>query len=773
MRFALPLKFGVPLAVLTFGVISATVAFFHEQRSQVTSIETRNTSRARYMGTHVAGMAANFLENGSIVGVQREVSLAATAPDVDFVLILDSEDQVIASSRYHLIGVPLARTIASRNAALIRRARDTSGGLVELHDSGGTIAGVFPFPITTSAGELQSKGQGVVLLEFDLSFAKAVAHREDLRRLQLAGAVLLALCAAFMLYFRRAFSSRVNQLESTARKLASGDLAARSGLTGIDEVAGLGSAFDEMAAQLQRRDAQLLESEHRFRQMAENIGEIFWLYDFDLGRALYVNGAFEQIFGRPVSAVMESTKVWHDAIHPDDRERVLAEFRRERETGHELKYRIIHADGSVRWLRDRSFPISGPDGTVKRVAGIAADITTQRQAAEEKAAFERKLQETQRLESLGVLAGGIAHDFNNLLTGVLGNASLARMAMPPNADAQRYLTEIESVAVRAAELCKQMLAYSGKGRFEVQLLDLSALVQETAQLLNLSIAKNTVLRFNLSRQLPPIMADPTQLRQVVMNLVINASEALDGKSGTISLHTGAVRVDQDDLQTAAVADQIAVGDYVFLEVADNGCGMDAATLARIFEPFFTTKFTGRGLGLSAVLGIVRGHKGAMKAYSEPGKGTMFKLLFPVAEGHAQPIRSLEQESPSWRGSGAVLVVDDEETVRTVAARMLEVFGFTPVLATDGAEGVEKFEAARGEFAAVLMDLTMPHLDGEEAFRRLRQISPTVRVVLMSGFNEQEAINRFTGKGLAGFIQKPFKPEQLRAKLQQVIEGGTL
>ncbi len=315
-----------------------------------------------------------------------------------------------------------------------------------------------------------------------------------------------------------------------------------------------------------------------------------------------------------------------------------------------------------------------------------------------------------------------------------------------------------------------MLAYSGKGRFSVHLLDVSTIVQETTQLLSISIAKGAVLRFNLAKDLPPIKADPTQLRQVVMNLVINASEALGGKSGTISLNTGVVRVDKDYLNSAVLADQVAEGDYVFLEVADNGCGMSPEMKSHIFEPFFTTKFTGRGLGLSAVLGIVRGHKGAMKVYSEAGKGTMFKLLFPVADGRAQTIQQDTANAAKWKGSGTILIVDDEETVRTVCARMAESFGFKAILAVDGLQGVERYKAQRAEISAVLMDLTMPHMDGEETFRQLRALDPGVHVILMSGFNEQEAINRFTGKGLAGFLQKPFKPDQLRTKLQQLFSG---
>jgi signal transduction histidine kinase/CheY-like chemotaxis protein len=463
--------------------------------------------------------------------------------------------------------------------------------------------------------------------------------------------------------------------------------------------------------------------------------------------------------------------VWKDAIHPEDRDRVLAAFAKEKEGAREIEYRIQRPDGSVRWLRDSSFPIQGANGTVTGVAGVTEDITRHRADADEKAALENKLQETQRLESLGVLAGGIAHDFNNLLTAVLGNASLARMMLPPDNDAQKYLSEIEAVSLRAADLCRQMLAYSGKGRFDVQLIDLSTLVTETTQLLQLSISKTATLQFDLSSKLPAILADPTQLRQVVMNLVINASEAFDGKSGTISLRTGVIRVDSDYLKATVIANDLPEGEYIFLEVADNGQGMSAETQARIFDPFFTTKFTGRGLGLSAVLGIVRSHKGALKVYSEPGKGTMFRLIFPAVEGKARSLQREPQSLQEWRGSGTVLVVDDEETVRTICCRALESFGFKVIAAKDGQEAIAQFAKSSLEIVAVLMDLTMPNVDGEEAFRHLRLLKPDLRVLLMSGFNEAEAVSRFIGKGLAGFLQKPFKPAELRTKLREMLGPG--
>ena len=436
----------------------------------------------------------------------------------------------------------------------------------------------------------------------------------------------------------------------------------------------------------------------------------------------------------------------------------------------------INALETVRRRRDGSLvhvsltisPIRDEAGAIVGASKIARDITERRRLAAEQEAMDRKLQESQKLESLGVLAGGIAHDFNNLLTGVLGNASLLRLELGAASGSAPIIDQIETASRRAAELCRQLLAYSGRGRFLVQRLDLNRLVEETTHLLTISVSKHCVLRLNPARDLPAVNADATQLRQIVMNLVINASEAIGERSGIVALTTGLARLDQAYLATLHQADDLAPGDYVFLEVSDNGCGMDAATLARIFDPFFTTKFTGRGLGLAAVLGIVRGHRGAIKVYSEPGRGTTFRILLPCADGPADAGEPAAPAGPAWRGRGTVLVVDDEETVRAVSARMLEHCGFTVELAPDGREAVERFRQAPARYDLVLLDLTMPHLDGEETFRQLRHLRPGVRVLLMSGFNQQEAVSRFTGKGLAGFLQKPFEADALVAAVRQVL-----
>jgi signal transduction histidine kinase len=406
-------------------------------------------------------------------------------------------------------------------------------------------------------------------------------------------------------------------------------------------------------------------------------------------------------------------------------------------------------------------------GPVRRVAGAVQDITERKQAEQNQRELEAQIQQGQKLESLGILAGGIAHDFNNLLTAILGHANLALMDLAPESPARESLREIDKASSRAAELCRQMLAYAGKGRFVVEPINLSRLVEELTRLLHVSISKKVLLRCQLAEGLPAVDADPAQLRQLAMNLVINAADAIGDADGIITISTGTMQCDEDSLRGGQLTAPPIPGWYVYLEVIDTGCGMDAKTQARIFDPFFTTKFAGRGLGLSAVLGIVRSHQGALKVESELGLGTTFRVLFPASTKEAVPSKS-DVDSPQWRGKGTILLVDDEEPVRNVTSRMLERSGFAVLRAGDGLEAIELFRAHGAEVVCVLLDLAMPRMDGEETFKELRRIQPDVRVVLASGYSDQEISQRFQNAGLAGFIVKPYRVETLTAKLREVL-----
>ncbi len=412
------------------------------------------------------------------------------------------------------------------------------------------------------------------------------------------------------------------------------------------------------------------------------------------------------------------------------------------------------------------------DAAIQALAAVADRIALgveRKRAEEERQRLETQMRHAQKLESLGVLAGGIAHDFNNLLVGILGNTGLALMDLAPDAPARPLLEEVEKAALRAAELSRQMLAYSGRGRFQVQVFQLNSLVEEMTNLLVASISKKARLEFDFARGVPSVEGDPTQVRQVVMNLITNASDALSDQAGSIRIRTGAMAADRRYLLGLFPDAGLAEGNYVFLEVADTGCGMDAETQARVFDPFFTTKFQGRGLGMAAVLGIVRGHKGAIKIDSAPGQGTTFRVLFPASAKPAAPLEVRAQPRAPWRGAGTILVVDDEATVRFLAEQSLKRAGFDVLLAEDGQKAVDLFRARAAGIRGVLLDMTMPQLGGDETFRELRRIRPDVPIILSSGYDEQDATSKFAGKGLAGFIQKPYGARDLAEKVREILD----
>ena len=488
-------------------------------------------------------------------------------------------------------------------------------------------------------------------------------------------------------------------------------------------------------------------------------------------------GQAEGMFGWSSGDVIG--KKFHDLafVHPEDVERVgevaarLLDGRDRRNICHN---RNLTKSGAVVHCVWHNSVLRDAGGRIVSVLSLVEDVTERvqaenaaRAAIEDRASIERKLKEAQKLESLGVLAGGIAHDFNNLLTGILGNASMAATKLGRGSPAQNCLDQIEVAATRAAELCKQMLAYSGKGRFLVRNLDLNGVVRETTDLLRISIGKNVALQFDLVPSLPQVLADCTQMRQVIMNLVLNAAESFGDRSGVIRVSTGVMHADRAYFSAAHLSPDLPAGKYVYMDVADEGCGMPPEVMERIFDPFFTTKFAGRGLGLAAVLGIVRGHRGALKVESRTGEGTVFRILLPVAEGSPEVPRKV-RPAPAWRGKGVALVVDDEEILRTVTTEMLESLGFRVITAVDGEDGVEKFIQNSDDISVVLLDLTMPRKDGVQALREMLLIRPDVRTVLMSGYSEQEAVARFTDKKLAGFLQKPFRLADLAEKLQQAL-----
>jgi two-component system CheB/CheR fusion protein len=396
----------------------------------------------------------------------------------------------------------------------------------------------------------------------------------------------------------------------------------------------------------------------------------------------------------------------------------------------------------------------------ERILLAIEDVTDSRRAEEE-------ARQSQKMEAIGYLAAGVAHDFNNLLTSMVGNASLLLNALPENDPAQPALESIVSGGERAADLTRQLLAYAGKGRFYAERVDLSEVVMRTGRLIHQSIPPAVQIRMDLDRHLPLLLADPSQVQQVAMNLMINAAEAIGTEGGVVLVRTGQQTVTHEPLPDLYKGEKVAPGEYVFLEVRDNGSGMDESTVKRIFDPFFTTKFTGRGLGLAAVLGIIRQHKGAVQVHSVPGRGSSFKTLFAVAETAAAPKAEGEGRT-DLRGAGTILVVDDEEMIRNFSKSALESFGYRVLLAADGYEGVRLFQENSAAVGLVLLDVAMPGMDGGATLQRIREIRTDVPVLICSGFGDLDVEERFTAVETAGFFAKPYTVKQLARKVKECM-----
>jgi len=530
---------------------------------------------------------------------------------------------------------------------------------------------------------------------------------------------------------------------------------------------------DQIATAIERtRSEQALRlSEQRFQRVAESTGEWIWEIDRE-GVYTYSNGVVEAMLGYRPEEIVGRLRP-QDLFVPQEREtlvRVVSELLAKQQPFTGFVNTLVHKDGRRVILETRGVPVFDEGGTLTGYRGTKTNITDRVQAERKRYNLERKIQEAQRLESLGLLAGGIAHDFNNILNAILGYLELSSQDLPEDSPVQNRLERAGKACQAAADLCRQMLAFSGRERFLVKPLDLNEVLTEIARMLEVSVSKKATLLVQLAPSLPFIKADTSQLQQVIMNLVVNASEALGTQSGTITLRTALVHADREYLSAARMAEELSEGDYVCLEVTDTGCGMAPEILSRIFDPFFTTKFTGRGLGLAAVLGIVRGHRGGVRVQSQPGVGSTFTILFPAQES-VLPKPTAAPVSSTWRGSGRVLLVDDDVVLRELGKEFLDRLGFDAITARDGVEAVEMFQAHRDKLVCILLDLTMPRMDGMEAFQELRRLGCQIPVIIVSGFAEKDVAEKMAEQGLAGFIQKPYSRATLVARLAEVLTDG--
>lgn len=536
---------------------------------------------------------------------------------------------------------------------------------------------------------------------------------------------------------------------------------------------------DELSHQVienQAKEESLRESEQKFRAVFDQNFHLAGMLDLN-GKITDINSTALKLIGADPSDVLYKdfwdTPWWS---HSPELQEKLRQAIRDAANGTYVNFEATHLDedGSIHFIDFSLRPITDETGTVLFLVPEGRDITERKNAEEERLSLERQLLHSQKLESLGILSGGIAHDFNNLLQAILGNLDIAIKRLPEGSVAVQKIINAINASNQAAKLTNMMLAYSGKGNFVIKKMSLTELVQKNATMLSAAISKSVTLNLQLDDNLPLNIADEGQVQQIVMNLITNASEAIGEENGSITLSTGVTYFDQTTLNGSRLEEKLTPGHYVWIESSDTGCGMDEHTLHKLFDPFFTTKFTGRGLGMSAVLGIIRAHKGALLVKSTPAVGTSIKVLLPLAElteenmFTSDTVRDLSKTVSS--PSGTILVVDDEEFVRDVCAAMLTEIGYETIMASSGKQAMSIFREQQDRIDLVVLDKSMPHMDGVAVFHELRNIRKDIKVVLASGFSDQEILERFNGLDLNGFIQKPFDMRSFGNEVQRVMEN---
>ncbi|MFN0136780.1 MAG: ATP-binding protein [Phycisphaerae bacterium] len=509
-----------------------------------------------------------------------------------------------------------------------------------------------------------------------------------------------------------------------------------------------------------RATQALAESEERYRRLIDTCPDAIVVYRED--KIVFANREAAVLHGVERAEDYIGRSIW-EFLHPDDHDvtsRRIGEILRTDVHSPLIEIRIRRTDGTFRIVE--STGITCTFGGQRCIQAVLRDITTRRELEQQRRQLENRIVESQKLESLGLLAGGIAHDFNNLLTSVLGHASLARSTVPEGTNLDAALQKIEIAADRAADLCRQLLAYSGKGAVALGPVRLVSLIREMADLLRLSISKRVRLILDLHEDTPCVVGDATQLRQIVMNLITNASEAIGDRDGTITIRCGQRECAADDFRGAPAAQDVPpAGRYAFVEVQDTGCGIAPAALPRLFEPFFTTKFTGRGLGLSAVLGIARSHGGVLLVETAEGRGTTFRVFLPsgAAVAHVAPPPS-NNRSPAARGSGTILVVDDEPLIREFARKTLISAGYAVLQAADGDEALRTFQARSAEIDGVLLDVSMPGKSGLDILPELTALRPGLLVVLSTGYSQQSLPRSTAGSLATAVLPKPYRAADL-------------
>ena len=508
----------------------------------------------------------------------------------------------------------------------------------------------------------------------------------------------------------------------------------------------------------------LRKSQERFKQMSENINEVFWMSEPKSSKVLYASPAYEDIWQRPVEILYEDPKKWVEYIHKDDLEIVMANWQ-EHLKGHSTygEFRIILPDESIRWIANRAYPILNDKGQVTLVTGVARDVTDHKQAVEQKLKIEAQLQEVHKMEAIATLAGGIAHEFNNALVGVSGNIELLQMDLPNGENVDKYIERTKDSTRRMVRLTNQLLAYARGGKYQPKIISLNDLVEDTLPLIQHDVDSAIRVETDLPGDISHVEADHTQIQMALSAVLKNAAEAIEGE-GRIRIIT---RDEKIDKEIAEADPDLKPGSYVSLTIEDDGKGMDQETISRVFDPFFTTKFQGRGMGMAAAHGIIKNHSGWILIDSELGKGTVVRIYLPAVA--VQVKQSKETRSELVAGTGTILVIEDEDVVIDVIGPMLERLGYSMLAAKTGTEAVDIAKTFEGGIDLAILDIVLPDMGGTEVYPLIMEARPDMKVIVCSGYTLDGPAQEILDAGAQDFIQKPFSLNILSEKLKEVLD----
>jgi PAS domain S-box-containing protein len=753
----LPLSYWVPGAILCF-LVAVAIGFYLEQVKLADAQIERDTIAAMTMeATSMQRSIEYFLSINRLEQVQQELNEKSTDLEVEMQAVVNEKGVIIAAGKRYRIGQKLIQRCQEIEelhkglnfAQIEKNVRDRGLGSITLDSARTYAVALYPVTLGVTQGQLQPKRTGAYVIGRNLLARKLAARRLVTEQIAGFAVPLAGMAGLFSVLFYFVISRRVGALIKTARQFALGDLNARAGLHGKDELAEIGAAFDDMASRVASVQKDLQKMSFSVEHASDSI---FWVSRD--GRILYANAAAcaDRGYTREEMLAMNIFDLNPDFQQPGVFKSFFEDLKRRGSIRRQSRHRM--KDGRI-------FPVEVSSNYVY-IGGEEFNFATVHDLSERQQ-HERHVLRTQRMESIGTLAGGIAHDLNNALAPIMMSLGMLRLQYPAES---KMLEIVEARTKRCADMVRQLLNFVRGAEGERATLQPARLIQEMENLMTGSFPKNIEILVKCDPKLPNVLGDATQLHQVLMNLCVNARDAMPN-GGTLMLAAQPVSLDAAQAQSIPEAKP---GNYLLLRVSDTGTGMPPEILDRIFEPFYTTKAQGKGtgLGLSTVMGIVKGHDGFLKVYSQPGQGSTLNVYLPVDRA-TNDTEHLAKPAVKLRGQGeTILLVDDEPGVREVARALLQRMNFKVLTASDGAEALKQAAEHHAELRGIITDLHMPQMDGLAFIRALRRQLPNIPVVVSSGRMDDFTTGEFNKLGRVNFLDKPFTEEQLAAALAKML-----